>query len=159
MSSVTRRDVIRIITASAVAVVVGPRTADAAEEKPLTPETIVAKKFEGRATVEFQVGGEGTGGILGGSIKYAGTTGIHLCPIEQPKGDDVVRVWILTKPAHDLFRLGIDPGDPGEHFRGKVIRVKGQITRITRKPYNSGTVYELQVESLDQIEEVRKAKP
>ena len=66
-----------------------------------------------------------------------------------------MRVLILTKPTHDLFRLGVDPGDPGGHFRGKVIRVTGQ---ITRKPYSSGTVYELDVESLDQFDEVRQVK-
>ena len=156
MSSVTRRDVVRIMTAGAVALAVGPQVAVAAEEKPLTPETIVAKKFEGKATVEFTVGDEGTGGILGGSRKYGGVSGIYLCPSGKLKGDDRVRVRILTKPTHDLFRVGVDRGDPGGHFRGKVIRVTGQITRT---PYSSGTVYELDVESLDQIEDVRKLKP
>jgi hypothetical protein len=59
------------------------------------------------------------------------------------------------KPAHDLFRLGIDSGDPGSHFRGKVIRVTGQVKRVE---HNTGVVYELRVESLDQFDEVRAVK-
>src|SRR6266540_4092031 len=104
MLTLTRREVAALLLACGAWAVTGPPVALAAEEKPLTPETIVAKKFEGKATVEFQVGGEGTGGIQGGSIKYGGIAGIHLCPTDQPKGDGRVRVWILTKPAHDLFR-------------------------------------------------------
>jgi hypothetical protein len=57
------------------------------------------------------------------------------------------------KPAHDLFRLGIDPVDPGGHFRGKVVRVKGEFTRTSD---SVGTVYQLKVESLDQFEAVHK---
>ena len=50
-----------------------------AAEMPLTPEAIVAKKFEGKATVEFLVGPEGTGVILGGSHKYGGAVGLRAC--------------------------------------------------------------------------------
>jgi RNA polymerase sigma factor (sigma-70 family) len=134
---------------------VGPPTEGAAQQKPLTPDEIVAKKFEGKATIEFQVGAKGTGAILGAGVAYGGVSGIQLSPGQQPQGGQV-QVWILMKPSHDLFRLGIDPVAPGQHFLGKIIRVTGQITRV---PYNSGMVYELRVESLDQIEEVRKANP
>lgn len=156
MSGITRRDAVRIITAGAAALAVEPQTGEAAEKpQPLTPETIVAKKFEGKATIEFHVGDEGTGGIQGGGIMYGGVAGIHLCPAKQPKGDGRVLVWILMKPARDLFRLGIDPGDPGAHFRGKVIRVTGQVKRVE---HNTGVVYELRVENLDQFDEVRQVK-
>ena len=81
MSGITRRDAVRIITAGAAALAVDPQTGEAAEKpQPLTPEAIVAKKFEGKATVEFTVGDEGTGGILGNSRKYRGVSGIYLCP-------------------------------------------------------------------------------
>jgi hypothetical protein len=152
MSAISRRDVIGFLSAAVVSVAMGQHIAGAAEEKPLTPEVIVAKKFEGKATIEFQVGSEGTGAMLGGGTEYGGVAGIHLCP-DQPEKGGRIRVWVLMKPAHDLFRLGIDPVDPGGHFRGRVVRVKGE---ITRRSDSAGAVYELKVESLDQFEGIRK---
>lgn len=56
MSSFSCREVFRFVSAGVVSVTMGLPVVGAAEEKPLTPETIVEKRFEGKATVEFQVG-------------------------------------------------------------------------------------------------------
>src|SRR5262245_37677658 len=111
MAAITRREVVGLLSAGVLSAAVGHPLARSAEKKPLTPEAIVANKFEGKATVEFVVGESGTGALLGGGIKYGGVSGIHLCPADQPKKGGRIRVWVLRKPAHDLFRLGVDPGD------------------------------------------------
>jgi hypothetical protein len=56
MFTLTRREVAAFLLACAAWAVTGPPVTLAAAENPLSPETIVEKKFKGKATVEFSVG-------------------------------------------------------------------------------------------------------
>ena len=145
MRSVSRREVIGLVSAGVVTVAMGSRVSGAAKEKPLTPETIVAKEFEGKATVEFTVGKAGV--MLHGRIFMADESEpLHIAP-------KAGRVYVVVswETATRLKRLGIE--NPAEHFRGKVVRVSGTVERLAG---SSGAEYRIQVTNLDQIEVIRK---
>ena len=137
---------------------VGSRITYAAEEKPLTPETVVAKKFEGKATVEFPVGAVDR--MLTGRIQLDGETDpLHI----TDNGGGRVSVVVSWEVATRLKRLGIE--DPAEHFRGKVVRVSGTVERfeggfgpiyLTDRLVEPGPEYRIQVTGLDQLEVIRK---
>lgn len=150
MSALTRREVVGLVSAGMVSLATGRQTAVAAEDKPLTPETIVGKKFAGKATVEFVVGEAGV--MLTGRITLVGESEpLHLAPKGDGKKRSPVYVHVSWESATRLKRLGID--DPAGHFRGKVVRVSGTVERLEGE---SGAEYRIQVTNLDQFEDIRK---
>jgi hypothetical protein len=129
------------VSAGVVAAVAGRPAAGAAEEKPLTPEAIVEKKFEGRATVEFQV--EDVGLILTSRATSAEESEpLHLAPKTAGKKAGSVSVLVSWEVATRLKRLGIE--NPAKHFQGKVVRVSGVVERLTG---STGPEYRIQVTS------------
>jgi hypothetical protein len=121
-----------------------------ADEKPRTPRAIVEQKFEGTATVEFpvvEVGQVRTGrsprGDESGPLTVVAKAG--------GEGGGSVHAEVSWEVATRLKRLGVE--DPAEHFRGKVVRVRGRVERL---PGRSGPAYRIEVSSLDQIEVIRK---
>jgi hypothetical protein len=150
MSSLTRREVVGLVSAGVVAAVVGLPAAGVTEEKPLTPETIVEKKVEGRATVEFQV--EDVGLILTSRATLTDESEpLHLAPKTADKTAGSVSVLVSWQVATRLKRLGIE--NPAKHFRGKIVRVSGVVERLMG---STGPEYRIQVTSLDQFEIIRK---
>ena len=156
MLSVTRRDAVRFLTAGAIAVAAGPQIAHSAEEKPLTPEVIVAKKFQGQATVELAVS----------SVERMTTGRLNSdeCPIhitDKSCGVAVVVDWPVTIR---LMQLGIT--NIVEHFRGQVIEVSGTVEYFEggfgpinfagRAVVDKGPEYRIVMTSLEQFKAIRK---
>ena len=150
MSSLSRRDALRLVSAGVVAVAMALPMVGAAEEQPLTPEAIMEKKVEGKATVEFPVGEVGVM-LTSRATSAEESEPLHIAP--KPAGKKAVGVYVLVswEAATRLKRLGIE--NPAEHFRGKVVRVSGTVERLTG---SSGPEYRIQVTSLDQFEVIRK---
>ena len=148
MFSPACREVVAILLAAAVAVVMRVPSAGAAEEKPLSPETILAKKFEGQATVEFLVGEVTTLNI--DSLFVPGVSHAQFIRAKVPGAKDGQEFLVIVSReiATRLLQLGIE--DPAEHLRGKVLRVSGRVER------HSENQYRLRVTSLDQLENIRK---
>ena len=150
MPSLSRRDALRLVSAGVVAVTMALPMVGAAEEQPLTPEAIMEKKVEGKATVEFPVGEVGV--MLTSRATLADESEpLHIAPKTARKKAVGVYVLVSWEAATRLKRLGIE--NPAEHFRGKVVRVSGTVERLTG---SSGPEYRIQVTSLDQFEVIRK---
>jgi hypothetical protein len=149
MFTLTHRTVVAVLLACAAP---GAPAARAAEEKPLSPETIVAKDFEGKATIEFAVGEVH---LQPASWAASSDGGWKVVPLlVEPKADAAkgrVTVLVSGETAVRLKQLGIE--SPAEHLSGKVLRVSGTVERI---PTRSGPRYRLQVNGLDQLEAIRK---
>jgi hypothetical protein len=132
--------------------VTGFPVAAATEEKPLSPETIVEKNFEGKATVEFVVGEVY---LRPTSWAIASDRRWQAVPLRiVPKGDaakERVMVLVSGETIARLKRLGIE--NPAEHFSGKVLRLSGSVDRFQTR---AGLEYRIQVNSLDQLEAIRK---
>jgi hypothetical protein len=151
MSPLTRREVVGLVSAGVVAAVVGPPAAGAAGEKPLTPETVVEKKVEGRATVEFRV--EEVGWILTSRATLTDESlPLHLAPKVADKKAGSVYVLVSWEVATRFKRLGVE--NPAEHLQGKIVRISGIVERLTGR---TGPEYRIQVTSLDQFEIIRKS--
>jgi len=156
MLSVTRREVVALLSASAVAAALGMPVAGAAEEKkekPLSAETLLETKFTGKATVEFLVGEVATVNI--DALFVAGVSHAQIVKAMLPRVKDGQEFCVVVsrETATRLLRLGID--DPAEHFRGKVLRVSGTVERVERA-LPSGTLYKIHATSLEQLESIRK---
>lgn len=121
-----------------------------AEKKPLTPALIVEKKFEGQATVEFPVGEVGLM-LTSRATTIEESEPLHIAPKAEGKQTGQVYLLVSWEAATRLKRLGIE--NPGEHFRGKVVRVSGIVERLAGR---SGQEYRIQVTTLDQFEVIRK---
>jgi len=150
MFRLTRREVVALLLACGTWAVTGLPDALAGEEMPLSPETIVEKKFEGKATVEFQVGEVGLM-LTSRATSLDESLPLHIAPKAAGKKGVQVYVLVSWETATRLKRLGIE--DPAEHFRGKLLRVSGTVERLSG---SSGTAYRIQVNSLDQLEAVRR---
>jgi hypothetical protein len=150
MPLLSRRDALRLVSAGVVAVTMALPMVGAAEEQPLTPEAIMEKKVEGKATVEFPVGEVGVMFTSRATLADESLP-LHIAP--KTAGQKAVGVYVLVswEAATRLKRLGIE--NPAEHFRGKVVRVSGTVERLTG---SSGPEYRIQVTSLDQFEVIRK---
>jgi hypothetical protein len=149
MSSFSRREVVGLASAGVVSVAMG-LPVGAAEEKPLTPEAIAEKKFEGIATVEFTVGEVGLV-LTSRDTSTEESEPLHIAPKAAGKKAGRVHVLVSWEAATRLKRLGIE--NPADHFRGKVVRVSGTVERLTGSP---GPEYRIQVTTLDQFEVIRK---
>ena len=151
MANVTRRTAMKVFTFSAVlagASALGSGTTIGAEpEKPLTPDDIVAKKVQGKATVEFAVA-EVSEIPTGGGVEMTGSPQLCLSA-KSPKAEKfyVEVSWLVSQRLRDI---GID--DVPAHFRNKVVRVAGDVTLSKSKEPS----YHVFVTSLDQIEVIRK---
>ena len=146
------RAVAAVLLACGVWAVTGAPAALAAEENPLSSESIVEKNFEGKATVEFSVGEA----YLRPTNWAAESDGRwEAVPLRLvPKADatkERVMVLVSGETTARLKRLGIE--DPAGHFRGKVLRVSGTVERFQTR---AGPKYRIQVNSLDQLEAIRK---
>lgn len=148
MFSPTCRQAVAILLTGVVAVVMGITIASAAEEKPLSPETILKEKFEGQATVELQVGDVTTLNI--DSLFVPGVSHAQIVKAKVPgaKDEQAFLLIVSREVATRLLKLGIE--DPAEHLRGKVLRLSGRVER------RSETQYQMRVTSLDQLENIRK---
>jgi hypothetical protein len=153
MFALTRRAVVAVLLVCGTSAVARPPAALAADDKLLSAETIVEKQFKGKATVEFSVeevhsmptnpwsresDGEWKAVPLRLTAKAAGKT-------------DHVYVFVSGQTVARLRQLGIE--EPEEHFHGKVVRVSGTVEPFVKR---AGTEYRIQVNSLDQLEVVRK---
>jgi hypothetical protein len=126
--------------------------AGAADEAPLSPETIVAKDFVGKATVELSVGEVYLQISSWAAEAHDRWKAVPLRIV--PKGDAVrgrVMVLLSGETTARLRALGI--ATPAQHFLGKVLRVSGTVERFQTR---AGLEYRIQVNSLDQLEAVRK---
>jgi hypothetical protein len=124
----------------------------AEEKKPLSAETILEKKVEGKATVEFLVREVHTLNIDALFVPDVS----HAQIIKAKVSKDGHEFWVIVSReiATRLLRLGVV--DPAEHFRGKLIRVSGTVERVAPPSLPSPAVYKLHVTSLDQLESIRK---
>ena len=150
MSSLTRREVVGLVSAGVVAAVAGLPAAGAADEKPLTPAAIAEKKFEGKATVEFPVGEVGLM-LTSRATTTEESEPLLITPKADGKKTGPVYLLVSWEAATRLKRLGIE--NPAEHFRGKVVRVSGTVERLTGR---TGPEYRIQVTNLNQFEVIRK---
>ena len=148
MFTITHRAVTACVLACGAWALMCPPVALADEENPLSPATIVAKKFEGKATVEFSVGQIS---LLPTSWTDEGWKAASLRI--APKGEKQYEVSVIVsrQTLTRLKQLGIE--NPAEHFRGKVLRVSGHVERL---PGSFGSEYCIQVRSLDQLEAIRR---
>jgi hypothetical protein len=173
MFPISRRSVAGVLAALAMSTAVALPAAAADDDKPLTPEAILAKKFEGQATAEFVVGKAGQL-FEARSIQPDESEAIYLAPTVDGKTGSRVYVILSWQVATRLRKLGID--DPSGHFQGKLLRVSGAVKQLTgdnlpksrllfwaRGQYKSETVtsgtepeYFISVTSLDQLVLVRK---
>ena len=146
MFSPTRRAVALLLLAC-----VAP-TASAAEEKPLSPETIIEKNFEGKATVEFIVAE-----VYLKPASWAVSSDRHwkAVPLQVVAKDTATTPRVLVLVSGEgtarLRQLGVE--EPAAHFRGKVLRVSGTVVRGQRR---DGPEYSILVSSLEQVEAIRK---
>jgi hypothetical protein len=157
MFSASRRAVIASLLANSVVAVVGlslARAADEKREKPITPETILKTKFEGKATVELQVGEVRTLNIDSVFVADVSHAQIIQAKIAGAKIGQEVVVTVSREIATRLLKLGIE--DPAEHFRGKILRVSGTVEQIKRPSTPTAMAYRIQVTNLDQLESIRK---
>jgi hypothetical protein len=156
MFSLSRRGVAAILLALAAVAVLGSRLARAADEekeKPLSPETIFEKQFEGPARVEFEVAEVHTLNIDSVFVPDVSHDLVIKAktPAAAPPEFLVVGKRVV---ATRLLKLGI--ADPAEHFRGKVLRVSGTVELIKRPSTPPALVYRILVTNLDQLENIRK---
>jgi hypothetical protein len=152
MSTLTRRAVAAFLLACGAWAALAPPVVLAAEEKPLSPETILEKKFEGKATVEFTVG-EVYLDSKSWSIEDFKSASLRIVPkAAGGKFLGQVSVIVSRETVNRLKQLGIE--DLAEHFRGKVLRVSGTVEALVW--LRSGPHYTIQINSLDQIEAIRK---
>ncbi|HEY7315872.1 MAG TPA: hypothetical protein VH643_41465 [Gemmataceae bacterium] len=124
----------------------------AVNENPLSPETIVEKSFTGKATVEFLVGEVYLKHSSWAASAHRRWKAVPLRIV--PKADatkERVMVLLSGEITARLKRLGIE--NPSEHFRGKVLRVSGTVECFQTR---AGPEYRIQVNSLDQLEAIRK---
>ena len=125
------------------------------QQKPLSPETILEHKFEGKATVELLVDEVKTLNI--DSIFMPGLSHALTIKAKVSGAKDGEEFWVMVsrETATRLLRLGIE--DPAEHFRGKVLRVSGTVERVTPPSAPAKTTYyKIHVTSLDQLESVHQ---
>ena len=149
MFTLTRRDGAAFLLCCVAWAVASPPVALAAEENPLSPEAIVDKNFEGKATVEFSVGEVY---LMPSSWTTAAFKSAPLRIVTKAVGNKgQVSLIVSRETANRLKSLGIE--NPDEHFRGKMLRVSGTVERLSG---NSGLEYRIQVNSLDQLEAIRK---
>jgi hypothetical protein len=152
MFTFTHRAVAAFLLAGVAWVVTGMPSARATEENPLSPEAILKKNFAGKETVEFSVGEVY---LAPTSWAVASDRRWQAVPLRiVPKGDatkERVMVLVSGEMTARLKRLGIE--NPAEHFCGKILRVSGTVERFEKR---AGPVYCIQINSLDQLEAVRK---
>jgi hypothetical protein len=110
----------------------------------------VGQKIEGEATVELTVG-EVKHLRTGRSTRADESEPLILVAKAAGAGGDSVHIDVTWEVATRLKRLGVE--DPAEHFRDKVVRVRGTVERLTRRP---GPAYRIEVKNLDQFEIIRK---
>jgi len=119
----------------------------AVPQKPMTPEAIIEKGFEGKTTVEFVVT---EAGLFRTNSDPTGFLSEALW-LKAGKGSERFTVIVSRETASRLRQLGID--DLVAHFRSKVVRVTGT---VKRQVVGDRTDYHLAVNGLEQIEVVRK---
>jgi hypothetical protein len=147
MFSPTRRAVALLLLACAT-----PPAASATEAKPLSPETIIEKNFEGKATVEFTVAE-----VYLKPASWAVSSDRHweAVPLQVVAKDTATTPRVLVLVSGEvtarLKQLGVE--EPAGHFRGKVLRVSGTVVRGQRR---DGPEYRILVNSLDQLEAIHK---
>ncbi|MDA0589863.1 MAG: hypothetical protein O2820_06370 [Planctomycetota bacterium] len=128
--------------------------ADEKKEKPLSPETILKDQFEGKATVELEVGEVHTLNIDSIFVPDVSHAQIIKAKIPGAKVGQEVLVTVSREVATRILKLGIE--DPAEHFRGKILRVSGTVEPVKKLSTPSAMVYRIQVTNLDQLESIRK---
>jgi hypothetical protein len=124
------------------------------KEKPLSPEMILEKDFEGKATVEFLVQEVTTLNIDSVFIPDVSHAQILRPKVEGEKNVQEFCVVVSREVATRLLQLGIE--DPAEHFRGKQIRASGKVEKIKGSAPGSPTLYKIHVTNLNQLESIRK---
>jgi hypothetical protein len=124
------------------------------KEAPLSPEAIVKKQFEGKATVELQVGEVHTLNIDALFVPDVSHDQIITAKIPGAKTGDEFVVIVKREVATRMLQLGIE--DPAEQFRGKILRVSGTVERLKRPSTPPVPVYRILVTDLDQLESIRK---
>jgi hypothetical protein len=152
MFTLARRAVAAVLLASGALAVACPPAALAADDKPLSAETIVEKQFKGKATVEFTV--EDVNPMPTNPWSRDSDDGWKAVPLRlvaKVGKWDAVHVYVSGQTAARLRQLGIE--EPGEHFLGKVVRVSGTVERLVKR---AGTEYRIEVNSLDQLQIIRK---
>jgi hypothetical protein len=110
----------------------------------------VKTQFVGKATVEFTVGELYLmpSGWSSAAFKLAP---LRVVPNAAAGDKGQVSVIVSRDTLDRLKRLGIE--DLYGHFYGKVLRVSGTVELIQG---SSGTEYRIRVNSLDQLEAIRK---
>ena len=152
MLTLPRRVAAALVLACGVWAAAGTPVALAAGDAPLSPERVVARDFQGKATVEFSVGEvylRPTSWAVSSDRRWQAVP-LRIVP-KAGAAKERVMVLVSGDTAARLKRLGID--NLAEHFRGKVLRVSGTVQRLRTR---AGPEYRLQVNSLDQLQAIRK---
>jgi hypothetical protein len=143
------------VTSPAVALGDRPWSARAAVQEPLSPETVIKKHITGKATVEFSAGEVYLMPASWAATSDAGWKAVPLQILPKDIGKKGsfynMSVVVSGEVTTRLKQLGIE--NPAEHFRGKLLRVSGTITRFETR---ARTIYRMEVNNLDQIEIIRK---
>ncbi len=133
----------------------------AVEAKVLTPDQIVEGKVEGPVRVEF---------VVESLLRYTGLSTEKEIPMNfklqgVKAGNDQFNVEVANSVFTRLSELGIEdsPEESGKHgdvavhrhFVGKTVRVNGTVERFPHAK-GAGVLCWLRIDSLDQIESVRR---
>jgi hypothetical protein len=130
------------------------RGATAEEERVLTPEQIFRDSVVGDTRIEFQIRAVSLGGTPFDMEEATGRT-----PVSTADGKASVsrlRVIVSEKVEARLKQLGIE--DLRTYFYGKMVRVSGNLKQEVAADCSGNKLitYSLTIDSLDQIEFVRK---
>src|SRR5260370_32444107 len=150
MFTIARRAGPAFLLICAAGAMTGPPVALAAVENPLSPQMIVEKNITGKATIEFTVGK-----VYLPRPSCDGSWKAMPMGIVPKLGDDAlfrkVYVYVSEKVTARLIQLGIE--NPAEHFRGKILRLCGMITRYETR---AGPDYPLEDNDLVHLQVIRK---
>jgi hypothetical protein len=152
MLTIAPRAVAPFLLACGAWALTGMPSALAAEANPLSPEAILGKHFTGKATVELLVEEVHLRPMNWAATSHRRWAAVPL-EVVAKAGATRERVVVLVseEAIARLKALGID--NPAEHLRGKVLRVSGTVERLVKR---AGTEYRMLVNSLDQVEAIRK---
>jgi len=151
MRSLIRQAVALFLLAAGVAAVDG--AGEDKKEQPLSPETVLEKEIQGKATVEFLVEGVTTLNI--DSLYVPDVSHAQIIKAKVPGAREGREFWVVVsrETATRLLHLGVE--DPAKHFRGKQMRVSGTIERFSPTEEPARMIYKIRVTDLAQLEHVK----
>ena len=157
--SITRREVLSCVVAAGLAL---PAGAAPVAKEPLTPEQAWRQEDGATITVRFEI-------RKGFAVADAAEGEIYLVHLTSSgrlaeAGQSSFRVVVTDKCRKDFARIGV--ATLGAHFAGRVVTVRGKVSRATHpgagghtggmyRELTSLTIVALTIDSLDQFVSVR----